>query len=196
MSKKTLPCPTEALNEDRARWAEWRKNKRPSEVEIEPAEILRVREIAKALDALRWKEQPENQSLSALELAVCDDRWDLIHKATSLLERDWLPRLDPRRLSHDGKWIAFCLTLLESPKLGKADILEYVETVHPEIFATIPRTIKARSVWWAEVGGEQVREAVTPDWKRQFKALIATGIRNKKAGFPDYLGPLENPSWE
>lgn len=196
MSKKKLICPTDALNAERERWAKWRKTNRPSDTKAEPIEVIRVRAIAEALEGLRWKEQPARQDPSALALAVCDDRWDLIKKAASLIERDWLPRDDPRRFADDAKWLAFCLASIRSPKLGKGDILHYIETVHPELFATIRRTDKARTSWWAEIGGEQVRDAVSPEWKRQFLELIATAKRNKKAGFPDYLGPRDNPTWD
>lgn len=186
-----LPIATDIISVERERWAKWRVEQPP-----EPPEVMRVRQIADAMDALRWKDQPAEQPPSHLALAVCDDRWDLIRKATELIERDWLPRSDPRRLASDAKWVAFCLATNEKLKLGKADILDYIEAVHPEIFATIPRTLKARSTWWAEVGGDQVRDGVSPEWKSRFTALITTAIRNKNAGFPDFLGPRENPSWD
>lgn len=196
MSKKTLPCPTEIWNAERERWMAYRRANRPTVEPDEPAEVFRVREIAQSLHDMRWADRTDYPEPTPLQLAVCDDRWDLIHKATTLLEREVLPRQDPRRLAHDGKWIAFCLSQITEPKLGKADILEYLEKVHPEIFKAIPATLKARTSWWAEVGGEQVRSSVSPLWKKQFKALIEHGLKMKNAGFPAYLGPRENPSWE
>jgi hypothetical protein len=195
MSKKKTPCPTDIIAAERERWDQWRRDHKPEALTPEPVEVLRVRDIATALEYMQWDE-PDSPEVAALALAVCDQRWDLIRKATFMLEREWLPRNDPRRMTEDAKWLAFCLASLESPKLGKGDILEYVEKVHPDIFKAIPRTMKARSVWWAEVGGEQVRGDASPEWRRQFKELISRGIDNRKAGFPDFLGPRENPNWE
>ena len=191
MSKKKLPCPTEEIQKERDRWAAWRKVNRPGKEESEPVEVLRVRQIANDLNALRWKDQPADWAPTALSLVVCDDRWELIRKATRLLEREWLSPLDPRRLYEEGQWIAFCLSHEKSLKMGKGDILEYLERVHPEIFATIPRTKNARTSWWAEVGGEQVRDGVSPEWKRKFNALIDKAICDKAAGIRAYLKPWD-----
>lgn len=195
MSKRKLKSPTDTIAAERERWDQWRRDNKPEALTPEPAEVRRVRDIATALEYMQWDE-PDSREVAALALAVCDQRWDLIRKATVMLEREWLPRDDPRRMADDAKWLAFCLSAIESPKLGKADVLEYIETVHPELFKTIPRTMKARTAWWHEVGGEQVREAASPEWQRQFEALIEQGKRNLQAGFPDFLGPRDNPAWE
>lgn len=199
MSKKKLPCPTEAIAAERERWDQWRRDNRPEDASPEPVEVRRVRDIATALEYMQWDE-PDSHEVAALALAVCDQRWDLIRKATFLLEREWLPRNDKRRMAEDAKWLAFCLSSIESPKLGKNDILDYIENVHPDLFKTISRTTTARTRFWAEVAPaelDQVRgNSAPPEWTRQFKALVERGKRNRKAGFPDFLGPRENPKWE
>lgn len=195
MSKERLRNPSEIVAAERERWDQWRRDNKPEAAAPEPVEVRRVRDIATALEYMQWDE-PDSHEVAALALAVCDQRWDLIRKATIMLEREWLSRDDPRRRSDDAKWLAFCLTSIETPKMGKADILDYIEQVHPDIFKTIPRTIKARTAWWAEVGGEQVRGDATPEWRNQLKSLISQGVSNRKAGFPDFLGPRDNPNWD
>ncbi len=195
MSKRKLTSPTEIIDTERERWDQWRRDNKPDLVATEPVEVCRVRDIATALEQMQWDE-PDSQEVAALALAVCEQRWDLIRKATVMLEQEWLPRNDPRRQAGDAKWLAFCLVSITEPKLGKDDALGYIEKVHPDLHATIPRTMKARTAWWAEVGGEQVRGYASPQWRTQFKELIVRGIANRKAGFPDFLGPRENPNWD
>ncbi len=176
----------------------------PTAIQAEPPqpEVAQVREIATNLSDLRWKRNPDDDTLSekkstALEDAICDERWDLVRKAAWLLEREALPRLDSRRLKEDAKWVAYCLSKIEEPKLSKRQILLYIERVHPEIHVTINLSPRGQTDFWSEVGPvPQSRGKSSPESKMKFAELVARAIQIKRAGFPDFLGPRDNPNWE
>lgn len=166
-------------------------------------EIGRIRNIANSLEALRWKRLPgediENE-IVALTDAVCEDRWDLVTAAAQLISDENNPqiaRLDRRRMVDDAKWVAYCLYNDSRLNIPKDYILKYIKLVYPEMYATIP---KGRVDWWkdalGERTGEQKRGKLKEPIRSEFMKMIENAILARRAGFPDFLGPRENPNWE
>lgn len=165
----------------------------------ENRDIVTVRDVARSLDELRFQ-LGLDESINPLLEAICADRWDIVAEAAQLIEREKLPRLDHKRLEDYAKTIAASLLLDRSLGLGKMEVFEYIERVHPDIFEVLPTSDRGKSNWWKEMGFNsnnwQARGKKDRIFRDEFEAMIEKAIRNKEAGFPDFLGPRDNPTWE
>lgn len=165
----------------------------------ENRDVVTIRDIATGLDELRFQRGLDESTKALLE-AVHAGRWDAIAEAALLLQRENLPRMHKERLKDYAKTIASRLMLDPDLELGKSEVLEYIEKVHPDIFAVLNTSARGLTDWWREMGfnakGWQARGKKDRAFKDQFEKMIESAIRNRKAGFPDFLGPRENPMWD
>lgn len=168
------------------------------------ARVIRVREIATALDNLRFiRDAKDNyeafeKSMATLLDAVCDERWYLVKEAADLLQTEcYLPRLCREKLVEDGKFIAYSLAQIDDPKLGKSEILDIIKEVYPEVAAHLPASTEDLTRWWKEIGNVPRANGVGGRKHEDAKKALTTRlVESKKAHFPEFMGPRHDPHWE
>jgi len=181
----------------RKSWNDWRSKNKPDDKwsqHTDPPDVLWIRDIAVALRELAWVERNQ-ETMRPLELAACDERWDLIQDAANLLEYEALPLDDKRRFRNHSMWIAYRLSVITEIRLVKSEILGYIGTVHPDIFEAIPLTAQGKTFFWKRIESYtgQIpphRGNIDPSREKVFQGLIKRGIEARKTPFPEFIDPL------